>query len=344
LTRVNVLVASPLEPDLIQRIVAVDPRLEVSYRSELLGQPRYPADHFPPVNRTPEQVSEWSALLAAAEVLFDVDAPSMSSDLLTRAPHLRWIQASSSGVGQLVRRLGIVNSPVVVTNAAGIHAQPLAEFVLFAMLYFARRWPRMVAEQRAHHSERCAIETLEGKTLGIVGLGIVGRNVATLAKPLGLRIIGTRRSPGERDAAHLGVEAVYGQAGLPTLLEQSDYLVLSTPHTDETVGMVGRAQLACVKPTAVLINIARGSIVDEPALIEALQSGRLHGAALDVVAREPLSTDSPLWDLPNVLITPHSMSTALSENDRLTTLFCDNLRRYLADKPLRNVIDKVRGY
>ena len=128
------------------------------------------------------------------------------------------------------------------------------------------------------------------------------------------------------------------------MLAQSDYVVLCVPHTIETVGMIGAAQLASLKPDAVLINIARGSVVDEPALSRRCGTGRLGGAALDVVSREPLAADSPLWDLPNVLITPHSMSTASSENAWLTDLFCDNLRRYLDGEPLRNVVDKARGY
>jgi glyoxylate/hydroxypyruvate reductase len=335
---VNVLLASPLEPGLAKRIAAVDSRLRVTYRPELLGQPRYPGDHFPPIERTPEQSAEWARLLNEAEVLLDVDQPS-TTDLVQRAPRLRWIQTSSSGVGEWVQRLGLVDTQVVVTNAAGLHATPLAEFVVFAMLYFARRWPRMVAEQRAHHWERCAIDTLERKTLGIIGLGQVGRAVARLAKPFGMRVIGTRRS-----GAESGVDQVYPADQVATVLEQSDYVVLSLPQTSETIGLVGTRELAVLKPGAVLINIARGTIVDESALTEALRSGRLAGAALDVFTREPLPADSPLWDMPNVLVTPHSMSTACDENERLTDLFCDNLRRYLKGEPLRNQIDKVRGY
>jgi phosphoglycerate dehydrogenase-like enzyme len=337
---VRVLIASPLQAELIDRIRAVDPRLDVVYRADLLAPPRYPGDHHPRIQRSPEQAAEWAALLADAEVLFDVDGPS-TSNFTARVPRLRWIQASSSGIGEWVRMLGIVDSPIIVTNAAGIHSVPLAEFVVFAMLYFARSWPRMVAEQRAHHWERCAIETLGGKTLGIVGMGNVGRTVARLAQPFGLRVLGVRRTPRESDHTEDGV---YGPTGLRTVLKESDYLVLSVPHTPETVGLLGAEEIASMKPGAVLINIARGTVVDEPALIAALESGHLRGAALDVVAREPLAADSPLWDMPNVLITPHSMSTALDENDRLTTLFCDNLQRYLTGQPLRNVIDKVRGY
>jgi glyoxylate/hydroxypyruvate reductase A len=338
---VNVLLASPLEAEFVARLQGLDPRLHITYRPDMVGGPRYPADHHPPVQRSAAQAAEWAALLADAEVLLDVDGPSVT-DFLKRVPKLRWIQASSSGIGEWVRRLGIVHSPIVVTNAAGLHSVALAEYVLFVMLYFARRWPLMVAEQRAHHWERCAIDTLEGKTLGIVGLGNVGRMIARMAQPFGVRVIGTRRSLSETETSD--VAAVYGADGLRTLLKESDFVVLIVPHTAETVGLIGAAELACMRPGALLINIARGSVVDERALIEALRSGHLGGAALDVVTREPLNADSPLWDMTNVLITPHSMSTAMTENARLTDLFADNLLRYVNGEPLRNVIDKVRGY
>jgi glyoxylate/hydroxypyruvate reductase len=337
---VKVLIASPLEPLLIDRIAAVDSSLQVTYRPDLLGQPRYAGDHFPPIHRSPEQAAEWARLLAEAEVLLDVDQPS-TSNFLSRVPCLRWVQASSSGVGDWVRRLGLVDSPVVVTNTAGMHARPLAEFAVFAMLYFAKNWPRMVKEQRAHHWERCTIDTLAGKTLGILGLGHVGRMVAQLARPFGLHLIGMRRSGA---AVESDVDRVYGPHQLTDVLSQSDYLVLSLPHTPETAGLLGAKELAALKPSAVLVNIARGTIIDEPALIDALRTGRLAGAALDVVSHEPLSPESLLWDMPNVLISPHSMSTAYGENEWLTDLFCDNLRRYLDNQPLRNVVDKIRGY
>jgi glyoxylate/hydroxypyruvate reductase A len=335
---VNVLLASPLASDLVERIAAVDPRVHLTYRPELLGQPRYPGDHFPPIQRTDHQSAEWAGLLGDAEVMLDVDQPS-APDIVQLAPRLRWVQSSSSGVGEWIRRAHLVETPIVVTNAAGMHARPLAEYAVFAMLYFARQWPRMVAEQRAHHWERCAIDTLEHKTLGIIGLGQVGRMVARLARPFGMRVIGIRRT-----ATNSNVDAVFTPDQLDEVLAQSDYLVLSVPYSTETAGMIGAAQLATLKPNAVLINIARGTIVDEAALLEALRVGRLGGAALDVFSREPLPTDSPLWDMPNVLVTPHSMSTAWTENDWLTDLFCDNLRRYLNGEPLRNQVDKIRGY
>jgi glyoxylate/hydroxypyruvate reductase len=337
---VNVLLASPLAPELVDRIASVDSRLKVTYRADLLGQPRYAGDHYPPIQRTPPQVAEWNQLLADAEVMLDVDQPS-APEIVQRAPRLRWVQSSSAGVGEWIRRLGLVDTPIVVTNAAGMHARPLAEFAVFAMLYFAKRWPHMAAEQRAHHWERCAIDTLTGKTLGIIGLGRVGQEVAQLAQPFGLRVIGTR---GSRLDTPPAVERVYPASEFTEVLSRSDYLVLSVPHTPQTEGMLGAAQIATMKRSAVLINIARGVVVDENAMIEALRTGGLAGAALDVFRKEPLPAESPLWDMPNVLVTPHSMSTAYTENAWLTDLFCENLRRYLDGEPLRNEVDKIRGY
>jgi glyoxylate/hydroxypyruvate reductase A len=340
---VRVLIASWLPSSLIDRIRAVDPRLEVVYRPDLLGPPRYPGDHTAPVTRTPAQAAEWAALVALAEVMFDVDRAS-SGDLPPQAPCLRWVQLSSSGVGQLVERTGLGASPVVVTNAAGVHATALAEFVLFAMLYFAKRMPQVLADQRRRHWQRFALDTLPGKTLGVVGLGQVGRVIARVARGAGLRVVAVRRTAGGAESGAPDVAVVYPPAGLGTLLAESDYVVLIVPFTPETAGLLDARELARMKPGAVLINIARGQLVDEAALIDALRSGHLGGAALDVFATEPLPADSPLWDLPNVLVTPHSMSTALGENEALVELFCDNLRRYLAGEALRNVFDRGRGY
>jgi phosphoglycerate dehydrogenase-like enzyme len=340
---VRVLIASWLESALVDRIRAVDPRLEVVYRADLLGPPRYPGDHTAPVTRTPAQAAEWAALVALAEVMFDVDRAS-SGDLPRQAPRLRWVQLSSSGVGQLVERTGLGASPIVVTNAAGVHATALAEFVLFAMLYFAKRMPQVLADQRRRRWERFALDTLPGKTLGVVGLGQVGRAIARVAGGAGLRVVAVRRAAGAAGSGAPDVAVVYPPAGLGALLAESDYVVLIVPFTPDTAGLLGARELALMKPGAVLINIARGQLVDEPALIDALRSGHLGGAALDVFATEPLPADSPLWDLSNVLVTPHSMSTALGENEVLVELFCDNLRRYVAGEALRNVFDRGRGY
>ncbi|HEY3061335.1 MAG TPA: D-2-hydroxyacid dehydrogenase [Chloroflexota bacterium] len=327
---VRVLIASPLEAELVAHIGALDSRLDVVYRDDLLGTPRYVGDHTPPVERSPEQDNEWAALLASAEVLFDVDRPNVRAGLVERAPRLRWVQASSSGVGEWIRRLGLVETPVQVTNAAGIHAVPLAEFALFAMLYFTKCMPRVSADRAQRRWQRFAGGLLRGQTVGIIGLGAVGTEVSRAASAMGLHVRGVRRSstPDERK----------------TLLAESDFVVLCAPYTAETDTLVNETALQNMKQGAVLINIARGNLVDESALLVALRSGHLAGAALDVFRHEPLPPDSPFWTEPHVLITPHSMSTAVGENALLVDLFCDNLRRYLAGEPLRNLVDKVRGY
>jgi phosphoglycerate dehydrogenase-like enzyme len=172
-------------------------------------------------------------------------------------------------------------------------------------------------------------------------LGKIGRETARLAKAFDMRVIGSRRSPEESTPY---VDALYGPADLDALLRQADYLVLATPHTNETEALIGERELGLLPPGAVFINIARGAVVNEPALIAALQSGHLRGAALDVFAVEPLPPDNPLWDMPNVIICPHSASTAISENHKIVQIFIDNLRSYLIGEPMQNVLDVERLY
>jgi glyoxylate/hydroxypyruvate reductase A len=212
---VNVLLASPLADELVERIAAVDPRVHLLWRPDLLGTPRYPGDHYPPIHRTDAQSAEWRRLLGQAEVMLDVDQPS-APDIVRMAPRLKWVQSSSSGVGDWIRRLDLVEASILVTNAAGMHARPLAEYVVFVMLYFARRWPEIAAEQRARHWQRRAVDTLEGKTLGVVGLGNVGRMVAKLARPFGMRVVGTRRSGADAD-----VDQVFTPDRLDTVLARA---------------------------------------------------------------------------------------------------------------------------
>jgi glyoxylate/hydroxypyruvate reductase A len=214
--------------------------------------------------------------------------------------------------------------------------------------------PRVLADQRRRHWERLATETLPGKTLGVVGLGHVGREVSRVARAAGLRVMATARTAGTpggpppldrvEDAGAGVAHVVLPPSALDTLLAQSDYVALTVPLTPETRGLIGAAELARMKPGAVLINVARGAVVDEPALSEALRRRHLGGAALDVFVVEPLPSDSPLWAMSNVLVTPHSMSTAVDENQAIAALFCENLRRYLAGQPLRNRFDRTRGY
>jgi phosphoglycerate dehydrogenase-like enzyme len=259
---------------------------------------------------------------------------------------LRWVQTTSSGVGQLIKLLGVHNSDLLVTTARGVHAGPLSEFVFLALLSHMRRLPHLQAEQRRHHWERFCGDELAGKTLAIIGAGEVGRRVAAVAACFGMRVVALARAASDRTAEQLGVDVLFPRERLHDMLAQADALVLSVPHTTETEGMIDEAALAALKPGGVLVNIARGRVVDQEAMIEALRSGRIGFAALDVFAAEPLPADSRLWDLPNVLISPHSSSTAESENEKITDIFCHNLSCYLQGRrgDMRNILDKARMY
>jgi len=338
--RYTLLLATYLEPEYVERLRQVSPRLNIIYESELLPSSRYPGDHYNAITRTDEQEIRWQALLKQADILFDFD-PTHRQDLPELAPQIRWIQASSAGIGQFVRRMQYDKRMpnTVFTTASGTHAQPLAEFCTMAMLMFSRGLLQMLDQQRRKHWQRYAGTDLVGRTLGIIGVGKIGTEVARMAQALNMRVIGTKRRTDGIDPATLHLDALYSAEQLPELLRQSEYLVLVTPHTEKTERLIGAQELALLPAGAMLINIGRGAVIDQQALIEALRSGHLGGAALDVFEIEPLPTDSPLWEMPNVLVCPHSGSTSDRENSRLTDLFCENLRRFLADQPLLNVLD-----
>jgi len=338
----SVLITSYLEPEYVAQIRAEVPGVEVIYRPDLLGTPRYIADHNAPTQRTPEQESEWRALLAQADILFDFD-PTHRDDLPELAPNVQWIQSTSAGIGQFVKRVGYAEKTNwTFCTARGTHARPLAEFALMAMLMFAKDYEYLQSEKAKQHWARYCATELAGKTLAVIGLGKIGQETARLAKAFEMRVVGNRRRVTDPDMPN--VDHLYGPDELDALLSEANYLVLAVPHTPETEGLIGVDQLAQLPDGAVLINLARGQVVDQPALVAALQSGKLHGAALDVFAVEPLPEGDPLWTLPNVIISPHSASTADTENAKLTALFIDNLQRYLRGDTLRNVLDVERLY
>ena len=341
--RVQVLIGTPLSEELVAQIRAVDPRLEVAFRPDLLGTPRYDGDHYAPAGRDEAREAEFRALLAETEVLFDFDATT-AADLLTLAPRLRWVQSTSAGVGQTAKRLGLDRTDVIVTTASGVHAGPLAEFVLMAMLMFTKHHGYLVELKAQRKFTKFASATLPGKTLAIIGPGKIGREIARLARPFGVRLTALARVT--HSAEELGVDQVYSRDQLHRMLGEADFVVLAVPHTAETEGLLGAAEIAAMKPGAVLINIARGLIVDEDALIAALRDGYLAGAALDVFRKEPLPAESPIWDLPNVIFNSHSASTAEGENAKIVALFCDNLRHYLDGEiaQMHNVLDKTLLY
>ena len=333
--RTPVLIASFLEQALVDRIAAAEPdQIELLYTPELLPPPRYEADHHAPRRALDaEQLARWRALVARAGISFEFDWDEPAT-MMARAPGLRWVQATSSGIGPQLVRLGVAGSPLIVTNAAGIHAQPLAEFVLHGVLHFTKESPRLAAWKSERHWERYCGEEAAGKRMLVVGLGKVGAHIAQLSAAIGIEVIGVRRRTGAPTPP--GVRRVIDTASIDAELPAIDFLVLAAPDTPETANLISARRLALLRSCAVVINVGRGSLIDEAALASALATGRLRGAALDVFAKEPLPTDSPLWSLPNVVVSPHSASTVGAENSRLVDLFVENLHRYFAGRPLLN--------
>jgi phosphoglycerate dehydrogenase-like enzyme len=346
LPRDTILIASWLEAEHVERIRAAAPDAEVLHAPELLRPPRYAADHKgSDVVRSAGDEARWLELLGRATILFDFDQTHLD-DLPEVAPNVRWIQATSAGIGQFVRRMEYARRmpDTVFTTASGVHARPLAEWIVLAMLAHVRGLLPTFHAQRRHHWERFAGTDLEGRTLLVVGYGRIGVLVGRMASAFGVTVLGVKRDPTGVDPASGHAHEIHGPAALAHLLPRADFLVLSAPHTDDTDRMIGAAELAALPAGAVLINIGRGALVDEGALVASLASGHLGAAFLDVFDTEPLPVDSPLWDMPNAVVSPHSASTSDRENGRITELFCENLRRRAAGEPLLNVLNPERLY
>lgn len=341
-----IVIASWLEADLVERVREAAPWAEVVHEPSLLRPPRYAADHTGEAGeRSEADEQQWRALLGRATILFDFDRTNRE-DLPELAPNVRWLQATSSGIGQFVARMEYPQRmpETVFTTASGVHARPLAEFALMSMLGHMRGLLPTVHAQSEKRWERFAGSDLEGRTVAVVGYGSIGQEVGRLAQAFGVRVLGIRRRPDRVDPASIHADELYGPEDLMACLPRADFLVLAAPHTAETERMIGAEQLAALPESAAIVNIGRGSLIDEPALVASLENGQIGGAYLDVFAEEPLPLDSPLWSMPNVLVSPHSGSTSDRENRRIVDLFCDNLHRWRAGEPLRNQLDVVRLY
>lgn len=274
---------------------------------------------------TPEDV-------AAADVIFGWPKPQWVAE----APGVRWVQLGSAGSDGWY---GIRPADLLLTKASGTFGIPISEWVVATMLMLTRNLHLYRDQQRqAVWQPQGGAREVHGSTVGIVGLGDIGQEVAKRVSALGCRVLGTRRSDGPAPAF---VEAVMP---LDELIPQVDFLVLAMPGTPETRRLISADRLARLKPGSYLINVGRGTTVDEEALIAALRSGRLAGAALDVTAVEPLPAESPLWQMAQVIITPHTSPRSAVNTDRRLAIFCENLRRYQADEPLINLVDRQAGY
>lgn len=345
----TVLVATPLEPELVGRIESQVSGIQVLYDASLLPPPRYPSDHAgdPAFQRDPDGQARFEEWVARAEVTFGVpgETPQALHELVCRAPHLRWVQGTAAGMGQQVSGAQLPPEDlqrVAFTSSVGVHATQLAEWAMLGLLAFAKDLPRLLRDKDSRQWGHYPVRELHGQRLLVIGLGHIGSEVAREARALGMHVTGVRRGP--RDDDHELVDEVGSIGELASLVPHVDAVVLALPGTAETEGLFTASLIDALPPHAILVNVGRGTTVDEPALVNALREGRLGGAALDVFATEPLPADSPLWELDNVLISPHTAALSTRESERIVELFIDNLQRFGDGRPLRNVVDTERFY
>jgi phosphoglycerate dehydrogenase-like enzyme len=346
--RIKVVIASPFEPELVHRMEAVAPdRVDIVFRPDLLPPATYIADHDGPADftRSPEDQQTWLDILRSADVLFCVPREA-KSDILTLCPNLKWLQGTSAGMGQPAQRLGIIDSDVLVTTASGVHGGALSEFVFLALLSQSRSQAVMAERQRNHHWQRFTADELSGKTMVIIGAGRIGSQIMRVASAFDMRVIAVGRTGGPERADALGIDRFVTSDRLDEVLPEADVVVIVTPHTSGTDHLIGAAQFDRMKRGVTFINIGRGAVVDEAAMIERLQDGRIGYAALDVFQTEPLPVDSPLWDLPNVLVSPHCSANAPRENERITDIFVRNLQLFVDGRidEMSPVLDKQQLY
>ena len=354
-------------PGGVPTAIAVSPILSARVRSQDLDRIRDAAPGSRIVNLSVEGLADGP--VEDIEVLMRGWLSSEAFDrLVTRAPRLRWVHSATSGVERALTPAARERE-ITVTNARGVFTRPIAEHVLMLILAISRRLPQLLELQRERTWQPLQGVELRELTIGIVGYGSIGRAVASLAGAFGAQVIALRRNPGgspDRPADgtrhNLGSAGDYsddaddafpfapapvrivGPDGLHQLLAASDIVVLAAPLTPETEDMIDAAALAVMGKEAWIINVARGRLIDDRALVDALREHRIGGAALDAFRQEPLAATSPFYDLGNVIVTPHTAWSSARVLDRSIDLFCDNLRRYAAGEMLRNVVDPSAGY
>ena len=323
----------------VRTIEAIDPRVRVVQERYLephsLRSARGPKDDDALRALAPVLTETQMAAFGQAEVILALDLPF---DTPAHAPKLRWVQAIGAGTGQL--QGAIAGSDVLLTNNAGSNSIGIAEFIFGRLLQHRKGFRHLDQAQKRHRWDGFAGREVEGSTLGLIGFGPINQAVAVRARAFGMKVLACRRTA----QASPDVDAMFATAQLREMLSQSDFVIAAAPETPETIGLVDEAAFAAMRPGAFFGNVGRGSLVDETALIRALLSGHLGAAALDVVSQEPLPADHPLWDTPNLYLSPHCSTSAGAYLPKLQALFRENLGRYIAGEPLRGLVDLERGY
>ncbi|MBX3194757.1 MAG: D-2-hydroxyacid dehydrogenase [Schumannella sp.] len=337
--RLRVVVATPLAPEDAEMVRELEPRIELIHDPELAGPPN--ENWMERYDRPPHLQAAFEEYVDSAEVLYGV--PDQSGRALARTvaanPGLRWVHTIPAGGGQQVRAARLARADlerIVFTTSAGVHAEPLAEFAVFGVLAGAKRLPWLLTEKAAHRwAPRRVMPIARDLTVAIVGLGGIGRATAARLSALGYTVVGVHR----REVEVPGVTRIHPVEDLARVVAEVDAVVLALPGTEATRGMLSREVLAAVKPGITVVNVGRGTTVDEEALIEALRDERVGLAVLDVTAVEPLAEDSPLWDLPNVVLAPHTAAISPHEPRLIAELFAENARRFLDGEEMLNRVD-----
>jgi phosphoglycerate dehydrogenase-like enzyme len=329
--QVNLIVTTAVSKECLQQITSVSPSIKLTDVSGL-----FEAE----TNGNLTAKKKLDTILAETEVAYGIFFPP---NLVIRSPNLKWVQVMLAGINRLLNDTGVLESPVIMTNIRGIHATHVGEFTLMLMLMFVKKAPFFLHLQQQKEWNLYTPTILHSKTVGIVGLGSIGREIARLAKSFGMKVIATRRSIKKVTRARYA-DRVLPSEQLPELLSQSDFVVITLPLIPETNKIFGEIELKAMKPSAYLINISRGGVIDEEALIRALNEGQIAGAGLDVFTTEPLPPDNRLWTLPNVILSSHISGMIEDYHEQCTELFCENLKRYLNGQKLLNVVDKRKGY
>ncbi len=304
--------------------------------------------------RTEEEVNE--IVGGGTEVMLTFRVPD---DVADRAPGLRWIQLLSAGADHAIGA-PLNAGKITFTTTSGIHATPIAEYTLGSMLGYAHRFHLTIRAQTKHEWMRsgrfmATVDEIRGQTIGIIGYGSIGRETARLAQAFGMKVLALKRNPAERsdpgwcpaglgDPAGTIPERFFGPDECEDILRESDYVSVTLPLTEHTRKFIGARELGAMKPNAYLVNIGRGGVIDEHAMAEALKAGSIGGAGLDVFEHEPLHASSPLWELENVILTPHMSGANRGYMDKANELFVENLKRFTSNRPLLNVVDPKLGY
>jgi phosphoglycerate dehydrogenase-like enzyme len=314
--------ANPIEPQLAM-LEALPPETGIAVGNT--------AEAFERAAETASVLLHWSSSGAVLRQVFGM------------CPQLRWVHSRAAGLDDVLFP-ELIASSVTLTNGSGVFSPPLAEFALGAILYFAQGFRRLVRNQMAGVWAPADIAEIAGRTAGIVGYGDIGRAVATRLRAMGMQVLAVRRQAPAPDAADPLASRVYGPDGLLEMLVQCDYVVVTAPLTPATRGMIGAREFAAMKPGAVILNLGRGPVIDEAAMIQALTENRIQGAALDVFSTEPLPPGHPFYQLENVLLSPHSADHTPDWLERAMQFFLTQFERFAKGEPLRNVVEKTRGY